>query len=468
MLARLVFIVAHTWPPEKTAAAARNPLKSRTVCNPLLSCRATRLGGISQLCERRGARAESTMRVLLSSIGSRGDVQPILALALELRRLGHQGVLLVAPNFKSWVESFGVECIPIGPDVKKYSTRFAQKSMPKPTKEQMRQLAQHTVRDQFKTTQEAARGCDLVVAGGALQTAARSVGEALKIPYLYAAYCPVTLPSPDHPPPKLRARFRPQSLPGLGNRLLWKLDERSWDGFFLEAVNEQRLALGLVPVEHVRDYVSTDRPWLAADPVLGPPASYSSLLHVTQTGAWLLTDSTPLPDAVEAFLAAGEPPVYFGFGSMAAAAHAGPLLVETARALGRRAIISQGWAELGLGDGRGDCISIGDCNHERLFGRVAAIVHHGGAGTTVAAARSGKPQAVVPHNYDQYYWARRVAKLGIGVRGPQAKELTAGALTKALRECLRTAVGSMAQSVAGRVELNGARNAAERLVREFG
>jgi vancomycin aglycone glucosyltransferase len=408
------------------------------------------------------------MRVLLSSIGSRGDVQPILALALELRQLGHQGALLVAPNFKPWVESLGVECIPIGPDVKKSSTSLAQKSTFKPTREQLRQLAQHTVRDQFETTLAAARGCDLIVAGGALQTAARSIAEALKIPYVYAAYCPVTLPSPDHPPPKMRARFRPQSLPKLGNRLLWKLDERSWDGFFLATVNEQRRALGLAPVRHVRDYVASDRPWLAADPVLGPQSSYSSELRVTQTGAWVLTDSTALPDDVEAFLASGEPPVYFGFGSMSAAAHAGPMLVETARALGRRAIVSQGWAQLGLSDGRGDCIAIGDINHERLFARVAAIVHHGGAGTTVAAARSGKPQVVVPHHYDQYYWSRRVDKLGIGVCGPQAKALNSGALIEALRKSLRPEVASTAQSVAPRVELQGARNAAERLGREFG
>ena len=407
------------------------------------------------------------MRVLLSSIGSRGDVQPILALALELRALGHQGVLLVSPNFKTWVESHGVEFIPVGPDVRKASTRMAHSGIPKPTKEQLRQLAAHTVRDQFRASLEAARGCDLIVCGGALQTAGRSVAEALEIPYFYAAYCPAALPSPDHPPPKMRTRIRSQSLPGLANRLLWKLDERSWNSFFLETVNEQRATLGLASVDLVPRYVSTDRPWLAADPVLGPAAAYSSDLHVTQTGAWLLPDSSPLPDAVERFLAAGEPPVYFGFGSMVASGKAGSLLLETARALGRRAIVLQGWGELGA-DGGSDCICVGDINHERLFGRVAAIVHHGGAGTTVSAARSGKPQVIVPHNYDQYYWSRRVAKLGVGVSGPQAKELTVGALTRALRECLKPGVGTAAQSLAFRVEMYGARRAAERLVSEFG
>jgi len=266
----------------------------------------------------------------------------------------------------------------------------------------------------------------------------------------------------------MRARIRSQTLPRLANRLLWKLDERSWNSFFLSSVNEQRAALGLAAVAHVPRYVSTDAPWLAADPVLGPSATYPSNLRVTQTGAWLLPDPAPLPDEVEKFLNSGAPPVYFGFGSMVAASQPGPLLVETARAIGRRAIIYRGWGELGLLDGRDDCISVGDISHERLFGRVAAIVHHGGAGTTLAAARSGKPQVIVPHNYDQYYWSRRVSKLGVGVSGPEAKHLTANALVKALRDCLRPEVASKAQSLAFRVELYGARNAAERLVREFG
>lgn len=403
------------------------------------------------------------MRVLLSSIGSRGDVQPILALALELRKLGHHGALLVPPNFKAWVESFGIECLTVGPDVKKASSRMAHNSMPKPSKEQMRQLASHTVRQQFQASLEAARGYDLILAGGALQTAARSVAEALGIPYVYAAYCPAALPSPDHPPPKMRTRIRSQALPRLVNRWLWKRDGHSWNYFFLDAVNEQRGALGLPPVSHVAHYVSTDTPWLAADPLLGPAASCSSNMHVTQTGAWLLSDSSPLPEAVEKFLAAGEPPLYFGFGSMVASAQAGPMLVEAARALGRRAIVSQGWAGLSFIDSRNDCVSIGDVNHERLFGRVAAVVHHGGAGTTIAAARAGRPQVVVPHSYDQYYWARRVAQLRIGVRGPQARDLTAAGLIKALRAGLRPEVAAAARSLAFRIELYGTRNAAERL-----
>jgi vancomycin aglycone glucosyltransferase len=139
------------------------------------------------------------MKVLLSSIGSRGDIQPILALALELRALGHAARLCVAPNFKDWVESFGLTCIPIGPDLKQLTGGTMPRQSQRPSAEQLRLLAAHTVRDQFAVLSEAARRCDLVVAAGALQIATRSVAEALKIPYVFAAYCPAVLPSPDIP-----------------------------------------------------------------------------------------------------------------------------------------------------------------------------------------------------------------------------------------------------------------------------
>ena len=115
-----------------------------------------------------------------------------------------------------------------------------------------------------------------------------------------------------------------------------------------------------------------------------------------------------------------------------------------------------------------DCISIGDVNHEKLFSRVAAIVHHGGAGTTTAAARAGKPQVVVPFLYDQYYWSHRVQQLGIGVSGPTAKKLTADFLVRTLRECLQAETVARAQAIACRIQLRGARSAAERLVGAVG
>jgi vancomycin aglycone glucosyltransferase len=202
------------------------------------------------------------MKVLLCSIGSRGDVQPILALALELRALGHNASLCVAPNFKDWVESFGLTCVPIGPDLKKLTGGSAPGKALKPSPAQLRQLAAHTTRGHFQVLTEAARGCDLIVAAGALQITTRSIAEALKIPYVFAAYCPVTLRSPDHPQPKMGSHYS-QSLPAMANRFLWMRDERSWNDLFRATLNEERAKAGLAPVRNVQRYIFTDRPWLA-------------------------------------------------------------------------------------------------------------------------------------------------------------------------------------------------------------
>ncbi|HYF62224.1 MAG TPA: glycosyltransferase, partial [Herpetosiphonaceae bacterium] len=111
------------------------------------------------------------MKCLLSSIGSRGDVQPLLALALELRALGHAPVICVAPNFGPWIESFGIDFVPIGPDLEAWTRAAPAQAAAMPTPEQLRQLAHHTVAEKFRVTPEAARGCDLILVGGVLQTA---------------------------------------------------------------------------------------------------------------------------------------------------------------------------------------------------------------------------------------------------------------------------------------------------------
>src|SRR5512143_3433381 len=124
------------------------------------------------------------MQVLLSSIGSRGDVQPIVALALELRALGHHARLCVAPNFREWIESYGLECTPIGPDLKKLTGGTVPGKPVLPPPEQLQRMADESVREQFRVISEAARDCDLLVAAGALQMALRSIADAQKIHYV--------------------------------------------------------------------------------------------------------------------------------------------------------------------------------------------------------------------------------------------------------------------------------------------
>lgn len=405
------------------------------------------------------------MKVLLSSIGSRGDVQPILALGLVLRDLGHEARLCVAPNFKEWIESYGLECVSIGPDLKKLTGGTVPGKPVLPSKEQLQEMANQSVRDQFRVIGEAARGCQVAVGAGALQIALRSITEAQKIAYVFAAYCPAVLPSFKYPPPNMMGHHS-FSLPEAENEQLWKDDEANFNARFGEVLNEERAKLDLGPIESVRPYMFTDHPWLAADPVLGPVFPIPGM-EVTQTGAWMIEDETALPDEIEAFLANGAPPIYLGFGSMRANEQTGRRLFEAARALGYRSILSQGWAGLAAGETGDDCLVIGDVNHAKLFPRMAAVVHHGGAGTTATTARAGVPQVIVPHNYDQFYWAHRVQQLGIGAYGPLRDDLTVEGLIEALRQCLQPQVMTQAKAVAGRMELHGARNAAERLVHDF-
>ncbi len=274
-------------------------------------------------------------------------------------------------------------------------------------------MMEDMVTTQFATVTAAAQDCDIIVAATGLQIATRSVAEKRGIPYIFAAFCPAVLPSPHHAPPVYGMRGQTPAPATADNRELWARDAAVYHDGFGTVLNSLRASVGLAPVSDVRSHIFADRPWLAADPILGPwpdPADQT----VFQTGAWILQDERPLSPELETFLEAGEPPVYFGFGSIRAPQGLSQVMVQAARALGRRAIISRGWADLSLADNEPDCLAIGEVNQQALFKRVAAVVHHGGAGTTTAAALAGAPQVVVPQMFDQHYWAQRIQYLGIG------------------------------------------------------
>jgi vancomycin aglycone glucosyltransferase len=177
----------------------------------------------------------------------------------------------------------------------------------------------------------------------------------------------------------------------------------------------------------------------------------------------MLKDERPLDAELEAFLDAGDSPIYFGFGSISAPQGLSEAMIRSARALGRRAILLRGWADLTLVDNAADCIAIGEVNHQALFKRVAAIVHHGGAGTTHAATRGGAPQVLIPQHYDQYYWAGRVEQLGIGIADPTSAP-TVDSLTSALEQVLQPDVITRAQSIANEIRTDGTLIAAQRLL----
>lgn len=400
------------------------------------------------------------MRVLLSTIGSRGDVQPLVGLAWQLKALGQEVRLCVPPDFRDWIEGLGMPVTPIGPELRP-TGRVSPVTAPS-TPEQRRQMMEGTVATQFETITAAAQGSDIIVGATALQIAAPSIAESLGIPYFFAAYCPAVLPSPQHAPPVLAMLGDKPTSAKPDYRELWTQDAQRWNAMWSDILNSHRAKLGLPPVSDVRSYILTEQPWLAADPTLAPwpdPADQA----VFQSGAWILPDEHPLSPELERFLEAGEPPIYFGFGSIRVPQGLSQAMIQAARALGRRVVILRGWADLNPVDNEPDCLAIGEVNQQALFKRVAAVVHHGGAGTTTAAARAGAPQVVIPQHYDQHYWAKRVHQLGIGsahMPGAPTSEL----LTSALEHALQPEVAARAQSVASAMRSDGARVAAQRLL----
>ncbi|MFG1802059.1 glycosyltransferase [Micromonospora carbonacea] len=402
------------------------------------------------------------MRFLLSAIGSRGDVQPVVALAMQLRALDQEVRLCAPPDFAKWIGSFGLPFVPIGPEWRRSASSVRQTPRVPASPTRVRQLAAASLAVQFEVFSAAVEGCDAVVAVTALQVAARSVAELHGLPYVFATWSPAVFPSPHHPPPPLPQSGQAPAPATADNAALWAENARHFNDTFGAALDARRAAVGLPPAGDVRSHMFTDRPWLAADPALAPwpgPAD----LDVVQTGAWILPDERALPPELESFLAAGEPPVYFGFGSIAVDQHLTTTLVRAARALGRRVLVSRGWASLAAVDGQPDCLAVGEVNQQALFPRVAAVVHHGGAGTTTAAARAGAPQVVVPQVYDQHYFARRVDALGVG-SAHEPVPPSVDSLVAALTVALRPEVANRARALAAAVRADGAATAAQRLV----
>jgi vancomycin aglycone glucosyltransferase len=299
-------------------------------------------------------------------------------------------------------------------------------------------MMEGTVATQFEAIPRAAQGCDVIAAGNALQIAARSVAEQRGIRYVFAAYCPITLPSPHHAPPKVLA-WTPKD-PTADNRTLWAEDAQRWSERWGPALNSHRASAGLAPVTDVRSHILSDKPWLAADPTLAPwpePADPD----VFQTGAWILPDHRPLSPELEMFLEAGEPAGLFRLRQRPRSRRPrqdddrnGPCARTPCDRVARM-------ADLSLVDKEPDGLSIGEVNQQALFQRVAAVVHHGGAGTTTAAIGAGAPQVVIPQHHDQFYFAQRVNDLGIGSAHPRVVPAT-DSLASALKHTLQPGVAA--------------------------
>ena len=399
------------------------------------------------------------MRILLAPHGTRGDVQPIVALAVALRARGHVVQLVAPANFVSWVRGYGFDTESDGIDVEALlqSAGTGLQSL----SWQMRYLA-HNMPLLFEPTVRASEGCELIVGAG-LQFAAASVAEWRHVPYAHVVFCPCATPSSATPPPNVRR----QTLPRWINRLLWQAGGPMADLALRGVINRGRATLGLEAVASPIGQLLKGRTILAADRDLAPLPEDAPNSAVS-TDAWVLGEPGTLDHRVEAFLQQVPAPIYIGFGSMIAprAAELVAKAVAAVRAIGRGAVIAGGWAALDRHIQEADDVLIVDSvPHSLIFSKVAAAVHHGGAGTTTAAARAGVPQVLLPHILDQYYWAHRVEVLGLGPRALPVEQVTALMLSERIGRAIndpliRERVNRLAPAVAAR---NGVTTGVEHL-----
>jgi UDP:flavonoid glycosyltransferase YjiC (YdhE family) len=367
------------------------------------------------------------MKIFMATYGSRGDVQPLVALALGLKARGHQIILAGPPEWQSWVTALGCPYTPLGSDLRPFLCRV-EAAHRLTAGAAFHKLVMGEAAAQFKRLPAMIAGADLTI-GASLCLALPSVAEALSIPYRYIAFTPQMLPSGAHPCPV----FRRQHLPAWVNRLGWRLDLMLQKIHLLPPLNRHRRRLGLPPLKDYWDHLLGTPLLLACDAALSAvPADVRR--PVVQTGYLHLKAEQGLPAEQAAWLAAGPRPLYAGFGSMppADARRWVPMVVDAARALGQRLILKVDAVFKGILPPSSDLLVGASFSHAALFPRTRAVIHHGGAGTTATAARSGIPQIIVPHILDQFYWGERVYRRGLGPAPIWRTRLTENGLRKAI------------------------------------
>ncbi len=404
------------------------------------------------------------MKVGLLTAGTRGDVEPFIALALALRAKGAPVLIAAPPELRELVESFGVPFRPIRADylsaISTIKGRAATRGNPVAGWQLYRELVLPGVAAMLRDAADALSGVDaLVFHPKAL--AGRHLVEAWKVPGWVVATAPLLVQTDDFPAPStVHRNLGPlnrltYALPGLAETAV-RAEIRSW-----------RLDLGLpqIPARGVRMAGTRRLPVLHAHSrfLVPTPRDWDADCHVT--GFWTVPPASraslglPLVD----FLDSGPEPIVVGFGAMTGpdAAATAQVAVTAARALRRRVVL------VGLPEVTGsDVISVGNVPFRRLFPRAVATIHHGGAGTTAASLIAGKPTVLVPHGLDQPFWAERVRQAGVGASVPE-RSLTALRLVEALRVALRKDVAQRAERMAEAMRTEkGAVAAAELILRD--
>ncbi|MBC7811226.1 MAG: glycosyltransferase family 1 protein [Burkholderiales bacterium] len=382
------------------------------------------------------------MHITIVCVGSRGDAQPFVALGMGLRAAGHDVRVATHSIFESFVREHGLDFAAIEPNpVELLNSELGQQwigsgSNPIRFVRGIFDIAAQVLEQLAADIERACQNTDAIVFS-TFGILAYHVAEKLNIPAFSAEL------QPTHPTSAFPAIVAPRlPLSGIYNRASHALMRQTTWQMSRRAINRWRVeSLGLPPIGLRGPYASANSrahtmPVLFgySPSVVPRPPDWPSWVHVC--GYWFLNEGEGWhpPADLQAFLEAGPPPVYIGFGSMALQGHDPQRLILDALAqTGQRGLLLRGWGGLSGAVLPDNAFAIDAAPHDWLFPRMAAVVHHGGAGTTAAGLRAGKPTIICPFFADQPFWGQRVYELGGGPRPISQKRLTADNLAAAIR-----------------------------------
>ncbi len=379
------------------------------------------------------------MNILINTLGTHGDVQPFVALGKGLRAAGHRVAICTAEGFRPFIEAHGIDYAYMNNGILEFMQAQAGQAALEGRGNMLElvRAARPIMRRSMEEEWQAAQAVqpDLMIfhpkALGAVH-----IAERLGIPVFLSLPLPFYTPTAAFPNPFF-GRLR---LGGWVNRMSYR--PMAWaTAMYAGDINAFRakcLGLPKRPRFASPAMASDGRPLPILYPyspsVLPVPADFPPHVHVT--GYWFLGRDEvwqPAPDLLR-FLEAGPPPVYIGFGSMGGseAARRAAIALGALERSGRRGLIASGWGGLRAEDVPETVFVIESAPHDWLFERVAAVVHHGGAGTTAAGLRAGRPTVICPFIADQPFWGRIVHASGIGPKPIPQKKLSVENLAAAI------------------------------------
>ncbi len=411
--------------------------------------------------------------------GTRGDVQPYVALGKGLVKAGYRVRLVTHENFGDLVQAHGLEFAPVRVNprdlMKEGRARAVLAAGGNPVRHMWRMFGLYR-RLMPVFLQDCVQGCRGAqgILFSILGFPGYHIAEAMGIPAIAAFLQPQTrtraFPAP--------TGYTPRWLRSLGvyNWLSYVFTELFGWNLARATVNRWRVeVLGLKPLSFVGPYPHLYRGQVPvlygfSRHVVPRPPDWPSSVHVT--GYWFLDTSRGWapPRDLEEFLRTGDPPIYVGFGSMRPSdpLWTAQVVGDALHRVGARGIISKGWADLRPVEKSGDVFLVDDVPHDWLFPRVSAVVHHGGAGTTAAGLRAGRPTLVVPFIVDQFFWGDRVANLGAGPAPIPEKRLTVERLAQAMEQILHdTAMRECVEDLGERIRSEDGVAEAVRLIARY-